>query len=175
MSRCGRRKDIPLHLTRGTQPGLHSVQIRIVVPRMANELPRTFWEAAHYSRKQFLVEVSGRNDSKRSIGSLHSGVCDRLPESFFETPKYPHLRIPLPQLRTSHQMGKCERPHWSEWVAQCFDPACFCRANQRLIHRRQDVCVLVRVEVRNLHAGSLKLVELRFGLTLDLIGVDLAL
>src|SRR4051812_31956710 len=71
-------------------------------------------------------------------------------------------------------MRECQRLHWSKRIAHCLDATRLRRSKQRLKYRRKDMCVLMRVEVRDGNARRLQLAKLHGRFRFDLVGADLA-
>src|SRR5207249_9612393 len=100
-------------------------------------------------------------------GALHSVV-----ELGGEAAQHPHLAVALPQSGASRNLARTQRPRRNERVPNGGHAADPCRFNQRAENLREDVRVLVGIEMGDLYTGRLNLSNLRNDLTHQLIWIE---
>lgn len=156
----------------GAKPSGDAIEVAIVVARMAAEFKRPI---GRQSNQKFMqgsgIQMPGRGDPNRSIRSKHASIANLqlTLEPALKIAKQLHL-----QAANSVPVTKSKTPGLLERVANRTNAAAFGNAQKRPRDNREEMRVLVRIEVSNLNASTTKLLNLCKSLLFHLVLVDLA-
>lgn len=148
----------PLDIAMGAEAGCDAVEVGIVVTGVADELPCAFGKVVEELAKDEGVEVTGGGDAEGTVGGEHRAVA--------EVGAGSEAVLKLVEERDLHAaeaaaMTEGEGPGLLERVSDRADGALTCHVKQCPADGREEVCVLVGIQMCDGDAGGLELQHLR--------------
>src|SRR5579864_684431 len=134
---------------------------------MANELPCPVGNALSNGLKQPLIQCSGDLNAESAIGCYESLSIDGAAKLSSKAAQNADLSEARPQIGLSEEPARAEWKSRAEWITQRPYTTITCCPQQRPQDLREDVGMLVRVNVRNRNSSRLNLLNLCPGLALD--------
>ena len=161
---------LALDVAMGAEAGGDAVEVAVVVAGMAAEFEGAL--GGHGVKnlvEGFGVEVAGGGDADGSVGGEDVRVADLglVFEAGFEAAEEFDL-----ETANAVAVAESEAPGLLEWVTNGADGAAFGDAQQRAGDGREEVGVLVGVDVGDVDAGALELLDLGEGFALDVVFAD---
>ena len=152
--------------------GGDAVEITVVVAGMAAEFegPLRGYGVQDFV-EGFAVEVAGGGDSDGAVGGQDVCVADLGP--LFEPGLEGAQKFNL-QTANAIAMAQSEAPGLFEGMADGIDPVTFREAEQRPENGREEVGVFMSVQVSDLDAGELKLLDLGAGFAFNVVFANFA-
>jgi len=167
----GEGQDAEFGLAGIAKAGFGSLQGRVVVAGMANELPGAFGDAAGNRVEEVFVECSGDQDAERSVGSEEAFAIDGFAEFAGEATQDLNFGVAFPESGSGEKLAGFQGQARSEGIAHGADTASGGCSEQRPENGREQVRVLVGVDVRDDDSGRLNFANLCSGFGRDLVCV----
>src|SRR5258708_34903541 len=130
---AGRRQsqDAKFDFPRLAQSRLASLQVRVVISGMADELPSAFWNAAGDGIEQVFVECSRDDDAQGTVGGRESFAVYSLAKLAGEAAQDINLDVARPKTRSRQKLSGPQGQARPKRIAYRSNPARRCRAQQR--------------------------------------------
>ena len=160
-------KYAKFQLPRLSQASSCCSELRIVIARMANELPRSVGDALGDRLKQSFIQRSGDLNAERAIRSCESLLSDSAAKLSRKAAQHADLCPTRPEIRSCQKLTRTKRKSRAKGISYRADATIARRPEQRPQDSRKNVRVLVRIHVRNADARRLNLLYLRFCLSFN--------